>query len=66
MSFPGEHTELLYILVSINIHIFIFMDSGHCVCDILDYNTGTWLNFDDDTIPKYSGFPENVYNYLSK
>ena len=42
------------------------MDSGHYACDILDYNTGTWWNCDDDTITKYSGYPKNLYGNLSK
>ena len=41
------------------------MDKGHYVCDVLDYNTGTWWNFDDDTKPQYPGYPLNVYDYLS-
>ena len=42
------------------------MDSGHCVYDVLDYNTGTWWNCDDDTITQYSECPKkNVYDYLS-
>ena len=41
------------------------MDSGHYLCDILDYNTGTWWNCDDETITNYSGYPEYVYGNLS-
>ena len=42
------------------------MDSGHYVCDVLDYNTGTWWRCDDDTtIKNYSGYPDNVYNDFS-
>ena len=41
------------------------MDSGHYVCDILDYNTGTWWRCDDEIITNYSGYPENVYYDLS-
>ena len=42
------------------------MYSGHYVCDILDYNTGTWWNCDNEQITKYSGYPKNVYDNLSK
>ena len=66
MSFPGEDTEMLYIIVSMNLHIGNDMDSGHYVCDVLDYNTWTWRNCDDDTITNYSGYPKNVYDNLSK
>ena len=41
------------------------MDSGHYVCDILYYNTGTWWNYNDDTITKYSGYPDNIYDISS-
>ena len=41
------------------------MDKGHYVYDVLDYNTGTWCNFDDDTITQYPGYPMNVYDDLS-
>ena len=39
--FPGKNTGVLYIIVSIKLHIGNDMDSGQYVCDILDYNTGT-------------------------
>ena len=39
MSFPGKHAEVLYIIVSIKLHIGNDMDKGHYVCDVLDYNT---------------------------
>ena len=64
MSFPGIYSEVLYIFVSIKPHISQDMDKGHYVCDILDYNTGTWCNFDDDTITQYPGCPMNVYDEL--
>ena len=41
------------------------MDKVHYVCDVLDYNTGTWWNCDDETITQYPGYPINVYNDLS-
>ena len=66
MYFPGRHAEVIYILVSIKFHIGNEMDSGHYVCDVLDYNIGTWRNYDYDTITKYSGYPKNVYDNLSK
>ena len=65
MSFSGEDTEVLYILVYIKLHIGNDMDSGHYVCDLLDYNTGTWWNCCDDTITKYEVYPNNVYDNLS-
>ena len=48
MSFTDIDHEVLYIHVSVNIHIGKYMDKGHYVCDILDYNTGTWWNCDDE------------------
>ena len=66
MSFLGKHAEVLSILVFINICIGNNMDSDHYVCGVLDYNTGAWWNFDDDTITRYSGYPKNVYDNLSK
>ena len=64
MSFPGIESEVLYILVSINLHIGKDMDKGHYVCDVLYYNTGTWSDHDDDTITEYPGYSLNLYNEL--
>ena len=66
MSFPGEDAEVIYIFVSINIYIGNDMDSGHYVCYVLDYNTGTWRNCDYDTITKYSEYPKNVYDIFQR
>ena len=41
------------------------MDKGHYVCYLLYYNTGTWWNFDDETIAQYPVYPMNVYDDLS-
>ena len=41
------------------------MDEGHYVCDVLEYNTGTWWNCDNETISQYPGYPMNVYDDLS-
>ena len=49
-SFPGQHAEVLYILVYIKLHINNDMDKDHYFCDELDYKTWTWWNWDDDTI----------------
>ena len=64
MSFP-DNPEVLYIIVSTKLHIGNDTDKGHYVCAVLDYNTGTWWNYDDDTITQYPGYPMNVYNDLS-
>ena len=64
MSFPNNR-EVLYIIVFIRIHIGNNMDQGHYVCGVLDYNTGTWWNCDDEKITQYPGYPMNVYNDLS-
>ena len=64
MSFPDKNPEVLYILVSIKLNIGNYMNKGHYVCDILYYNTGTWWNYDDETITKYTGYPMNVYDDL--
>ena len=63
-SFP-ENCEVLYILVSIKLNSGNDIDKGHHVFDVLDYNTGTWWNCDDETITQYPGYPMNVYNDLS-
>ena len=65
MSFSGKYDELVYILVSVKIHIDKDMDSGPYVCDVLYYNTVTWWGCCYDTITNYSGYPENVCNNLS-
>ena len=56
---------MVYIFVSINIHIGKDRDSGHYVYDLLDYNTGIWWIFDDDMITNYSGYLENIYDDFS-
>ena len=38
---------------------------GHYVCGVLDYNTRTWWNFDDEIITQYPGYTMNVYDDLS-
>ena len=63
--FSGIHDEVVYILVSINIHIGKDMYSGHYACYLLHYNTGIWWRCDDEIITNYSGYPENVYDDLS-
>ena len=65
MSFPDIDAKVLYIIVSIKLHIVNDMDKGHYICDVLYYNTGKWWNCDDTTINKYSGYPKNVYDDLS-
>ena len=35
MSFPGIDSDVLYIIVSIKLHICKDMDKGHYVCDLL-------------------------------
>ena len=57
LSFLDKHAEVVYILVFINLNIGNDMDSCHYVCGVLDYNIGTWWNFDDDTITNHSGYP---------
>ena len=64
MSFPDNH-EVLYIIVSIKLHTGNDMDNSHYVCDVLEYNTGTWWNCDDEIITQYPGYPMNLYNDLS-
>ena len=65
MSFSVKNDEVLYILVSINLYVGKDMNSGHCDYDILDYNTGTWWNFNYNRITNYSGYPDNIYDNLS-
>ena len=64
MSFPNN-PKVIYILVSIKLHIGNDMDQGQYVCDVLDYITGTWWNCDDEKVTQYPGYPMNVYNDLS-
>ena len=65
MSFPNN-PKVLYILVSIKLHVGNDMDQGHYVCDVLDYNTGTCWNYDDEKVTQYPGYTMNVYNDLSR
>ena len=61
MSFPGIDDEVLCILVFIKLRIVDDTDKGHYICDVLDYNTVAWWNWDDATITQYSGYPMNIY-----
>ena len=63
--FSGIDDEVLYIIVSMNLHIGNDMDKGHYVFDVLYYNRRTWRNCDDDKITQYTGYPMNIYNGLS-
>ena len=36
MSFRGKRAEVIYIIVSIKLHISNDMDSGNYICDVLD------------------------------
>ena len=65
MTFTDKHTVVLYIIVSIKLHICNDMDNGPYVCNVLEYNTETRWNCDDDTITQYPGYPMNVYDNLS-
>ena len=65
MSFSGEHDEANYIIVVINIHVVNDIYSGNYVCGVLDYNTGTCWNCDDNTITNYSRNPVYVYGNVS-
>ena len=52
-------------MVLINLHVGKDMDSGHYVCDVLDYKIGAWWRCDNDIITNFLEYPENVYNKLS-
>ena len=60
--FSGINDEVVYIIVSIKIHVGQDMDSGQYYCGVLDYNTGTWWRFVDYKITNFRGYPENVYD----
>ena len=64
MSCPND-PKVIYVLVSIKYHIGNDMDQGHYVCDVLDYNTGTWWKRDDEIVTKYQGYTMNLSNELS-
>ena len=64
ISFPDK-PELIYIIVSVKLHIVNDMDKVHYVCDVLDYNTGTWWNCDGETITQYPGYPMNVLEQVT-
>ena len=64
ISFTNNRS-LLYIIFYIKLRIGNHMDQGHYVCDVLDYNTGTLWNCDEEKVTQYPGYPMNVYNDLS-
>ena len=64
MSYPNN-PKVINILISIKLHNGNDMDQGYYVFDVLDYNTGTWWNCDDEIITQYPRYPSNVYHYLS-
>ena len=47
MSFLNKHPEVIFILVSIKLHIGNDMDNGNYVCDVLEQNKGTLWNCGD-------------------
>ena len=51
---------MIYIKVSIKLHVGEDMDCGQQVCDVLDHNKGTWWICDDEIITNYSGYLDNV------
>ena len=59
ISFPND-PKVIYVIVCIKIHIGKDMDQGHYVCDVLDYNTGTWWNCDNENVTQYPGYPITV------
>ena len=65
MSFTGKYAGIFYIPVYIKLNIGKDVDSANYLFGVLYYNTGTWYNCGYDTIPIYSGYPENVYDHLS-
>ena len=64
MSFIGIESKVLYIFLSIKLHIGKYMDKGHYVCDVLEYNTVTWWNCYDVKITQYPVYSMNVYYEL--
>ena len=58
--------EVIYVIVSIKYHIGNDLDQGQYICDVLDYNTGTWWKCDDEIVTKYPRYPINVYNKVSR
>ena len=63
---PFQTKMKCFILFSLSIlYIGNDMDQGHYVCDVLDYNTVTWWNCDDEKRTQYPGYPMNVYNNFS-
>ena len=64
MSCPND-PKVIYVLVYIKFHIGNDTDQGYYVCDVFDYNTGTWCNCYDEIVSEYPGYPMNVYNELS-
>ena len=57
MSFSGRNDEVVYIMVSIKLHVGKDMEIGHYVCYVLEYSTRTWCDCDGYTITNYSGYP---------
>ena len=63
MSFPND-PKVIYVLAYIKFRIGNDMDQGHYVCDVLDYNTGTWWNCDDEIVTEYP-LPLVVFELLN-
>ena len=59
LSCPNN-PKVIYVLVYIKYYIVNDLDQGHYICDVLDYNTGTWWKCDDEIVTKYPGYPMNV------
>ena len=62
MQFSEEMVYVVYVLVAINIHGRYTMDSDQYYCDILYFNTGTWMIYDNDKILKLFVLPNKIYS----
>ena len=54
--------DVKYSLVSANYHNWISNNTGHYLCDILEFDPGIWWRCDDDTITHLRGMTDNFYS----
>ena len=65
MTFPQEKEDIIYTLISSNMHEGNTMSSGHDYCEIIYFNTWIWWSCDDDNITQLITLPYNVYSNVS-
>ena len=61
MSIRSINRKISCAFVSLVMHKGYWCHSGHYYSEVLDFNTGIWVCYDDDRLSQNNYFPEGVY-----